>query len=86
VGNLGRVEAGTGEHSGQPAHADIALPPLGVVWLRGPVKATGDSDPPESTTRTAPTEDAAQPASSPGAVADGPDTPRVASGGRRKRK
>jgi 1,4-alpha-glucan branching enzyme len=34
VGNLGQVESVAGEHSGQPAHADIALPPLGVVWLR----------------------------------------------------
>jgi 1,4-alpha-glucan branching enzyme len=34
VGNLGQVKATEGEHSGQPAYADIALPPLGVVWLR----------------------------------------------------
>ena len=34
VGNLGRIEALEGEHSGQPAHADIALPPLGVIWFR----------------------------------------------------
>ena len=48
VGNLGRVEAVEGEHSGQPAHADIALPPLGVVWLRAsPVAAHGGSAPEE---------------------------------------
>ena len=34
VGNLGQVKATEGEHSGQPAYADLALPPLGVVWLR----------------------------------------------------
>jgi 1,4-alpha-glucan branching enzyme len=47
VGNLGRVEAVEGEHSGQPAHADIALPPLGVVWLRAsPVAAQVAQDVP----------------------------------------
>jgi len=42
VGNLGRVEAVAGEHSDQPAHADIALPPLGVVWLRRASTAGSD--------------------------------------------
>ncbi|NYG55479.1 1,4-alpha-glucan branching protein GlgB [Nocardioides perillae] len=34
VGNFGRVEAHDGEWSGQPAHADLVLPPLATVWLR----------------------------------------------------
>ncbi|MGL5827622.1 MAG: 1,4-alpha-glucan branching protein GlgB [Nocardioides sp.] len=34
VGNLGAVEAVPGEWSGQPAHADIVVPPLGTLWLR----------------------------------------------------
>ncbi|MFW6775530.1 1,4-alpha-glucan branching protein GlgB [Nocardioides sp. CPCC 205120] len=34
VGNLGGIEAVEGEHLGQPAHADIVVPPLGAVWFR----------------------------------------------------
>ncbi|WP_289151382.1 1,4-alpha-glucan branching protein GlgB [uncultured Salipiger sp.] len=32
-GNYGSVEAHEGEMHGQPAHADITLPPLSTVWL-----------------------------------------------------
>jgi 1,4-alpha-glucan branching enzyme len=34
VGNLGAVEAIAGDWSGQPAYADIIVPPLGTLWLR----------------------------------------------------
>jgi 1,4-alpha-glucan branching enzyme len=34
VGNLGAVEALAGDWSGQPAYADIVVPPLATVWLR----------------------------------------------------
>jgi 1,4-alpha-glucan branching enzyme len=34
VGNLGAVEAVDGDWSGQPAHADITVPPLASVWFR----------------------------------------------------
>lgn len=34
VGNLGSVTAVEGEHYGQPAHADIVVPPLATVWFR----------------------------------------------------
>ena len=34
VGNLGSVTAVEGGHHGQPAHADVSLPPLGTVWFR----------------------------------------------------
>jgi 1,4-alpha-glucan branching enzyme len=34
VGNLGAVHAVEGEWSGQPAHADLVVPPLATVWLR----------------------------------------------------
>jgi 1,4-alpha-glucan branching enzyme len=34
VGNLGGVEAETVEHHGQPASVELAVPPLGAVWLR----------------------------------------------------
>jgi 1,4-alpha-glucan branching enzyme len=34
VGNLGRVTGVAGEHHGQPAHADIVVPPLATLWLR----------------------------------------------------
>ncbi|HTW17687.1 MAG TPA: 1,4-alpha-glucan branching protein GlgB [Nocardioides sp.] len=34
VGNLGSVTAVDGEWSGQPAHADIVVPPLATVWFR----------------------------------------------------
>mgnify|MGYP003334061415 CR=1 FL=1 len=34
VGNLGGIEASAGEWSGQPAHADVVLPPLATVWFR----------------------------------------------------
>ncbi len=34
VGNLGAVEAVVGDWSGQPAYADIIVPPLGTLWLR----------------------------------------------------
>ncbi|WP_127480636.1 1,4-alpha-glucan branching protein GlgB [Nocardioides pantholopis] len=34
VGNLGSVTAVEGEWSGQPAHADIVVPPLATVWFR----------------------------------------------------
>ncbi len=33
VGNMGRVTAVPGHHMGQPAHADLRLPPLGVLYL-----------------------------------------------------
>ncbi|WP_221584929.1 1,4-alpha-glucan branching protein GlgB [Microbacterium sp. G2-8] len=35
VGNLGGVAAVEGEWYGYPAHADITVPPLATVWLRG---------------------------------------------------
>jgi 1,4-alpha-glucan branching enzyme len=34
VGNLGAITATEGEHHGQPAHADIVVPPLATVWFR----------------------------------------------------
>ncbi len=34
VGNLGVITAVEGEHHGQPAHADITVPPLATVWFR----------------------------------------------------
>ncbi len=34
VGNLGTVTAVPGDHGGQPAHADLVLPPLATLWLR----------------------------------------------------
>ncbi len=34
VGNLGSVTAVAGEWTGQPAHADVVLPPLATVWFR----------------------------------------------------
>ncbi|MDP3969677.1 MAG: 1,4-alpha-glucan branching protein GlgB [Nocardioides sp.] len=37
VGNLGAVEAlpaGDGDAAGQPAYADVTVPPLGTVWFR----------------------------------------------------
>jgi 1,4-alpha-glucan branching enzyme len=34
VGNLGQVTAVEGDWSGQPAYADITVPPLATVWLR----------------------------------------------------
>jgi 1,4-alpha-glucan branching enzyme len=34
VGNLGGVKAVKGDWSGQPAYADIAVPPLATVWFR----------------------------------------------------
>jgi 1,4-alpha-glucan branching enzyme len=34
VGNLGSVVAVDGDHVGQPAYADIVVPPLATVWLR----------------------------------------------------
>jgi 1,4-alpha-glucan branching enzyme len=34
VGNLGAVHAVAGEWSGQPAHAELVVPPLATVWLR----------------------------------------------------
>ncbi|MGV3563361.1 MAG: alpha amylase C-terminal domain-containing protein, partial [Nocardioides sp.] len=34
VGNFGSVTAVEGGHHGQPAHADVSLPPLGTVWFR----------------------------------------------------
>jgi 1,4-alpha-glucan branching enzyme len=34
VGNLGTVEAVEGEWSGQPAHAEVVVPPLATIWLR----------------------------------------------------
>ncbi|QZY30228.1 1,4-alpha-glucan branching protein GlgB [Nocardioides coralli] len=34
VGNLGSVTGVEGEHHGQPAYADITVPPLATVWLR----------------------------------------------------
>jgi 1,4-alpha-glucan branching enzyme len=33
VGNDGRVRAEAVPHDGQPASAEMTLPPLGVVWL-----------------------------------------------------
>ncbi|RBP67128.1 1,4-alpha-glucan branching enzyme [Brevibacterium sanguinis] len=33
VGNLGKVAAVDGHHLGQPAHADLRLPPLSVLYL-----------------------------------------------------
>jgi 1,4-alpha-glucan branching enzyme len=34
VGNLGTITAVEGEWSGQPAYADITVPPLATVWFR----------------------------------------------------
>jgi 1,4-alpha-glucan branching enzyme len=34
VGNLGGITAVEGDHLGQPAHADIVVPPLATVWFR----------------------------------------------------
>ncbi len=34
VGNLGSVQAVAGDWSGQPAYADLTVPPLGTLWLR----------------------------------------------------
>ncbi|MCW2764150.1 MAG: 1,4-alpha-glucan branching enzyme [Nocardioides sp.] len=34
VGNLGSVTAVKGEHLGQPAYADVVVPPLATVWFR----------------------------------------------------
>ena len=34
VGNLGAITAVEGEHLGQPAYADIVVPPLATVWFR----------------------------------------------------
>ena len=34
VGNLGSITATAGDHHGQPAHADIVVPPLATVWFR----------------------------------------------------
>ncbi len=34
VGNLGGVTGVAGEHAGQPAHADLTVPPLATLWLR----------------------------------------------------
>ncbi len=34
VGNLGSVIAHEGDHSGQPAHATLVVPPLATIWLR----------------------------------------------------
>jgi 1,4-alpha-glucan branching enzyme len=34
VGNLGSITAHEGEWSGQPAHADLVVPPLATLWLR----------------------------------------------------
>ena len=34
VGNLGAVTAVEGDHVGQPAYADIVVPPLATVWFR----------------------------------------------------
>ena len=36
VGNLGAVEAVEGAWSGQPAHADVVVPPLATLWFRRP--------------------------------------------------
>jgi 1,4-alpha-glucan branching enzyme len=33
VGNQGSVRAEAVPHDGQPASAEMTLPPLGVVWL-----------------------------------------------------
>ena len=34
VGNLGSITATAGDHHGQPAYADIVVPPLATVWFR----------------------------------------------------
>jgi 1,4-alpha-glucan branching enzyme len=34
VGNLGKITATRGDHVGQPAYADIVVPPLATVWFR----------------------------------------------------
>jgi 1,4-alpha-glucan branching enzyme len=34
VGNLGGMTAVAGDHLGQPAYADIVVPPLATVWFR----------------------------------------------------
>ena len=34
VGNLGAITGVEGEWSGQPAHADLVVPPLATVWFR----------------------------------------------------
>jgi 1,4-alpha-glucan branching enzyme len=40
VGNLGGIEAVEGDWSGQPAYADITVPPLATVWFRKAETAT----------------------------------------------
>ncbi|WP_370203677.1 alpha amylase C-terminal domain-containing protein [Salipiger bermudensis] len=32
-GNYGSVEASDGEYHGQPAHADVTIPPLSAIYL-----------------------------------------------------
>ena len=34
VANLGSITATAGDHHGQPAYADIVVPPLATVWFR----------------------------------------------------
>ena len=34
VGNLGSITAVDGDHVGQPAYADVVVPPLATVWFR----------------------------------------------------
>ncbi len=48
VGNLGSVTAVVGDHSGQPAYADLVLPPLATVWLRAEPEVASASSAPES--------------------------------------
>jgi len=41
VGNMGAVTAVAGEHHGQPAHAEVTVPPLATVWFRAPEVVDG---------------------------------------------
>ncbi|MEO9323553.1 1,4-alpha-glucan branching protein GlgB [Nocardioides sp. C4-1] len=41
VGNLGSVLAVDGGHGSMPAHADLVVPPLATLWLRGPRPSAG---------------------------------------------
>ena len=53
VGNLGSVTAVAGDHQGQPAYADITVPPLATLWFRQrPEPATPAAPAPAATSTT----------------------------------
>ncbi len=55
VGNLGSVTAVEGGHHGQPAHADITVPPLATVWFRHRPEVPAPATAPTTATTTATT-------------------------------